>query len=107
MRRDPAESTDPSLPVSSLQASPNNANRDSERQVGWRKTHRRKIVKNFVEGTVAAGRLMAALLFGLAPTDTWTIALATARMVLAATIAGYFPARRASRVDPAVALHHE
>jgi ABC-type lipoprotein release transport system permease subunit len=50
---------------------------------------------------------MAALLFGLAPTDTWTIALATARMVLAATIAGYFPARRASRVDPVVALHHE
>ena len=107
MRRDPAESTDPSLPVSSLQASPNNANRDSERQVGWCKTHRRKIVKNFVEGTVAAGRLMAALLFGLAPTDTLAIALAIATMVVASTVAGYLPARRASRVDPMVALHNE
>ena len=57
--------------------------------------------------SVAVGRLVAALLFGLAPTDTLAIALAIATMVVASTVAGYLPARRASRVDPMVALHNE
>ncbi len=55
----------------------------------------------------AASRLVASLLFGLAATDVMTMAAATMVMVLVSAIAGYLPARRASRVDPMVALHYE
>jgi predicted permease len=54
-----------------------------------------------------ASRLVATLLFGLPPTDVSTIAAATGIMVLVSGLAGYLPARRASRVDPMVALHYE
>ena len=56
---------------------------------------------------LAASRLMAALLFGIAPTDPITIALAMTVMLSVAALAGYLPARRASLVDPMVALHDE
>jgi ABC-type antimicrobial peptide transport system permease subunit len=56
---------------------------------------------------IAASRFIATLLFGLAPTDVTTMFLAVGVMVLVSSIAGYLPARRASRVDPMVALHYE
>ena len=56
---------------------------------------------------VAASRLVATLLFGLAPTDAFTILGAITMMVLVSAMAGYLPARRAARVDPLVALHYE
>ena len=56
---------------------------------------------------VAAGRLVRSLLFGLSPTDPFTIFLAAVVLIAVAGIAGYLPARRASRVDPMVALHDE
>ncbi len=56
---------------------------------------------------LAAGRLVATLLFGIAATDPVTIALAMTVMLGVAALAGYLPARRASRVDPMVALHEE
>jgi ABC-type antimicrobial peptide transport system permease subunit len=56
---------------------------------------------------IAAGRLVATMLFGLAPTDAIILAVAIAVMVLVSAFAGYLPARRASRVDPMVALHYE
>ena len=56
---------------------------------------------------IAAGRLVASLLFGLPATDPTTMLAAMAVMVAVSAIAGYLPARRASRVDPLVALHYE
>jgi predicted permease len=56
---------------------------------------------------IAAGRLVAALLFGLSPTDAGTMAIAGTVMVAVSALAGYLPARRASRVDPLVALRYE
>jgi ABC-type antimicrobial peptide transport system permease subunit len=57
--------------------------------------------------SLAAGRLVASMLFGLAPTDAVTIAVAMAVMLGVAAVAGYLPARRAARVDPLVALRYE
>jgi predicted permease len=56
---------------------------------------------------LAAGRLVTSLLFGLAPTDPVTIVGAIAVMLTVALVAAYLPARRASRVDPLIALHHD
>ena len=56
-------------------------------------------------GAMAASRLVSNLLFGLAPTDPTATAGAVTVMVLVSALAGYLPARRASRVDPMVALH--
>ena len=55
----------------------------------------------------AASRFVTTLLFGLAPTDPRTVFVSIAVMVLVSAVAGYLPARRASRVDPMVALRYE
>jgi putative ABC transport system permease protein len=47
------------------------------------------------------------LLFGLTPTDPGAFAIATAVLAVTGLAAAWFPARRASRVDPLVALRHE
>jgi ABC-type antimicrobial peptide transport system permease subunit len=54
-----------------------------------------------------AVRFISSLLFGLTATDTLTIFLATSLLVAVGMVAGYLPARRASRVDPIVALRYE
>ena len=56
---------------------------------------------------LGASRSISTLLFGLQPTDPLTIAAATLLMIAAAGLAGYLPARRASYVDPMVALRYE
>lgn len=56
---------------------------------------------------VATTRLIAAMLFGLAPTDPLTISFAVLVMICVAALAGYLPARRAAKVDPMVALRYE
>src|SRR5262245_6475755 len=60
---------------------------------------------------LAAGRIasnqISGLLFGLRATDPVTIALAAVLLALVASAAAYVPARRASRVDPMVALRNE
>lgn len=50
------------------------------------------------------GRLVTTFLFGLTPTDAPTIAAAVGIIVVVSTVAGFLPARRASRVDPNVVL---
>jgi predicted permease len=56
---------------------------------------------------LAAGRYVRSLLFGMEPTDVATIGTAVLVMVVVSSVAGFLPARRASRVDPMVALHYE
>jgi predicted permease len=52
-------------------------------------------------------RWISSFLFGLEPDDPITIATAAGFMVAVALFSGYWPARRASRVDPLVALRYE
>ena len=56
---------------------------------------------------LAAMQLISSMLFGLTATDPLTICVATLFMIAVAAFAGYLPARRASRVDPMVALRYE
>lgn len=60
-----------------------------------------------VAAALAAGRLVATVLFGLSPADVWTIAGAVLVMTAVSLAAGYLPARRAARVDPMTALRYE
>jgi predicted permease len=60
-----------------------------------------------VGAAFGAGRLLSTMLFGLAPNDVVTIAGATLIMVAVSGLAGFLPARRASRVDPMVALRYD
>ncbi len=60
-----------------------------------------------IAAALASLRLVRGLLFGLTPTDAPTIAAATAILMGVALLAGYLPARRASRVDPNSALRYE
>jgi predicted permease len=57
--------------------------------------------------SLAATRLLRSLLFEVAATDTATFAAVVLALGAAALLAAYVPARRAMRVDPAVALRHE
>ncbi len=56
---------------------------------------------------LALTHLMTTLLFGIAPNDVTTFAVVSAFLVLIALLACYIPARRATKVDPLVALRYE
>ena len=60
-----------------------------------------------IPAALAATHVIKSQLFGLTATDPATVAGATLILVLTAAIAGYIPARRASRVDPTIALREE
>jgi ABC-type antimicrobial peptide transport system permease subunit len=56
---------------------------------------------------LATSRLIRSFLFNMKPNDPLALTLAVATLLGAALLAGYAPARRASRVEPMVALRHE
>ena len=56
---------------------------------------------------VAATRLIGHLLFGVAPGDPLTFAAAATILLAIGTLAGYWPARRATKIDPIAALRRE
>jgi predicted permease len=56
--------------------------------------------------SLAVSSLMASLLFGIPPTDAATFAVIFMLLAVVALAAGYIPARRASRIDPMVALRN-
>lgn len=52
-------------------------------------------------------RVFASMLFGLSPTDPVSMLVVVAVLATIATIAGLVPARRATKIDPMVALRYE
>ena len=58
-------------------------------------------------GALVVTRLMRGLLFGVAPTDLMTFGISAVVLIVVGLLACFIPARRATKVDPLVALRYE
>lgn len=57
--------------------------------------------------SLAAATVLKSMLFGVAPQDLATLVVSVSVLLLSAVLAGYLPARRAARIEPATALRAE
>jgi ABC-type antimicrobial peptide transport system permease subunit len=57
--------------------------------------------------SLAGARVLKSTLFGVAPQDPVTLAASVSVLILAGCVAGYLPARRAARLEPAIALRRD
>jgi putative ABC transport system permease protein len=60
-----------------------------------------------IAGALALTRFMSSLLYGVRPDDPTTLIAVSLILTAVALLASYIPARRATKVEPRVALRHE
>jgi len=60
-----------------------------------------------VPAAVALGRYVSSQLYGIEPNDPWMAVATVVVLALVSALAGFVPARRASRIDPILALRYE
>jgi len=60
-----------------------------------------------IAGALAVSRLMQQMLFEVNPADPWVYLALSVALLLVTELASWFPARRATRIDPVIALRTE
>jgi ABC-type antimicrobial peptide transport system permease subunit len=60
-----------------------------------------------VPAAFGTSKFVASFLFGMTPNDPLALGLAIGLLLASALVAGYLPARKASRIDPMTAIRHE
>jgi ABC-type antimicrobial peptide transport system permease subunit len=60
-----------------------------------------------LSAAVGTTRFIASFLYGMKPNDPWIFSAAAATLAVTAVLAGFLPARKASRLDPMDALREE